>query len=80
MQVDPIKPKLKPPRIKCLKLRCVVPVSNFAIKFKFRRYPPGVKGEEAEGFRNEQRAYIRVLSAAAGFQPQLFKRANKVGW
>jgi len=31
-------PKLKPPGSKRLKLRCVVPLSNFALKFKLRRY------------------------------------------
>ena len=38
VQVDPIKPKLQPPGSKRLKLRCVVPLSNFAFKFNLRRY------------------------------------------
>ena len=38
VQVDPLKPKLKPPTNKLLKLRCVVPLSNFAFKFNLRRY------------------------------------------
>ena len=38
MQVDPIKPKLKPPVCKLLKLKWDVPLSNVASKFKLRRY------------------------------------------
>ena len=38
MQVYPIKHKLKPPRSKRLKVRCVVPVLIFAFKFNLRRY------------------------------------------
>jgi hypothetical protein len=39
-------------------------------------FPPA-RGQEAEGFRDEQRAYARVLSASAGFRPELFKRGSK---
>jgi len=42
VQVDRMKPKLKPPRSKHLKLRCVVPLSNFAFKFNLRRYSKGI--------------------------------------
>ena len=38
MQVDPIKPKLKPPRSKRLKLKCDEPLSKFAVKFNLRRF------------------------------------------
>ena len=38
MQVDPIKPKLKPPGTKRLKLNCDVLLSTSAFKFKLRRY------------------------------------------
>jgi hypothetical protein len=38
VQVDPIKPKLKPPGTKRLKLEHDVPLSNFAFKFNLRRY------------------------------------------
>ena len=38
MQVDPIKPKLKPPRTKRLKLKYDVLLSNYAFKFHLRRY------------------------------------------
>ena len=38
MQVDPIKPTLKAPGTKRLKLKNDVPLSNFAFKFNLRRY------------------------------------------
>jgi len=38
VQVALIKLKLKPPETKHLKLKCDEPLSNFAFKFKFRRY------------------------------------------
>jgi len=38
VQVDPIKPKLKPPGTKRLKLKCDTLLSTSAFKFKLRRY------------------------------------------
>ena len=38
MQVDPMKPTLKAPGIKLLKLECDEPLSEFAFKFNLRRY------------------------------------------
>jgi hypothetical protein len=38
VQVVPIKPKLKPPRNKRLKLICDILLSTSAFKFKLRRY------------------------------------------
>ena len=38
MQVDPIKPALKAPGIRPLKLKCDEPLSNFALNFNLRRY------------------------------------------
>jgi len=38
VQVDPIKPKLKPPGTKRLKLTYGEPLSDFAFKFNLRRY------------------------------------------
>jgi hypothetical protein len=38
VQVDPIKPKLKPPGARCFKLKCDEPLSNFAFKLNLRRY------------------------------------------
>ena len=40
VQVDPMKPKLKPPGTKRLKLKCDVLLSNFAFKFNLRHYIP----------------------------------------
>ena len=41
MPVDPIKPNLKPPGTKRLKLNCHMPLSDHAFKFKLRRYTVG---------------------------------------
>ena len=38
VQVDPIKPTLKPPGTKLLKLKYDEPPSNFAFKSNLRRY------------------------------------------
>jgi hypothetical protein len=38
VQVDPIKPTLKAPGAKRLKLNCDEPLSNFAFNFNLRRY------------------------------------------
>ena len=38
VQVDPIKPKLKPPGTKRLKLEYDGQLSNFGFKFNLRRY------------------------------------------
>ena len=41
MQVDPIKPTLKAPGVKRLKLQYDGPVSKFAFKSNFRHYTQG---------------------------------------
>jgi hypothetical protein len=38
VQVDPLKPALKPPGIKRLKIKYCDPLENFAFKFNLRRY------------------------------------------
>jgi hypothetical protein len=38
VQVDPIKPELKPPGIKLLKQKCDTLLSKFAFKFNLHRY------------------------------------------
>ena len=40
VQVGPMKPTLKAPGTKRLKLKYDVPLSNFAFKFNLRRYTP----------------------------------------
>jgi len=41
VQVDPIKPKLKPPGTKRLKLKCDIMLSTSAFKFELRLYSKG---------------------------------------
>jgi len=38
VQLDPIKPYLKPPGTKRLKLKCDEPLSNIAFNFNLRRH------------------------------------------
>ena len=38
MQIDPVRPKLKPPGTKRLKLNCDILLSTSAFKFSLRRY------------------------------------------
>jgi len=38
VQVDPMRPMLKPPRTKHLKLKCDMLLSTFAFTFNLRRY------------------------------------------
>jgi len=45
-----MKPKLKPPRSKRLKLRCVVPLSNFPLEFNLHRYTE----EAADAFQHDE--------------------------
>ena len=49
MQVDPIKPTLKAPGTKRLKLEYDGLLSNFAFKFNLRRYTQGLLAEAAVG-------------------------------
>jgi hypothetical protein len=54
VQVDPIKPKLKPPGTERLKLNCGDALSNVAFKFNLRRYTV-VRVGRAERSRGEER-------------------------
>ena len=38
VQIDPMKPELRPPGAKCLQLRCDILLSSSAFKFGLRRY------------------------------------------
>ena len=49
MQIDPIKPMLKPPGTKHLKLKCDILHSTFAFNFYLRRYSKGARGEGGGG-------------------------------
>ena len=53
MQVDPIKPTLKAPGIKLLKLEHEKLLSNLAFKFNLRRYGKVVKSAREVGARKK---------------------------
>jgi hypothetical protein len=59
-QVEPIKPTLKLPGTKRLKLECDEPISKFALKFNLRRYNP------ASGSKTPLTDSIRQMTATAG--------------
>ena len=68
MQVDPIKPTLKGPEIKRLKLQCDGPVSIFAFKSNLRRYTK----DAAEAWRNATDDMISADRAAGVHTRPLF--------
>ena len=49
VHVDPIKPKLKPPRTERLKLTCDHPLSNLSFNFNLRRYTVWLDGDLHHG-------------------------------
>jgi len=55
VQVDPIKPMLKPPGTKHLILRCDILLSNFAFKFDLRRYSWAAMTALARTLRRQRR-------------------------
>jgi hypothetical protein len=57
VQVDPMKPTLKPPRSKRLKLEHEKPLSSVAFNFNLRRYMKAVD----IGIKQEAGAYTRPL-------------------
>ena len=61
MQVDAIKPKLKPPGTKRLKVNCDILLSISAFKFNLRRYSKASHAEQAAecGSWEEAGAYTR---------------------
>jgi hypothetical protein len=72
VQVDPIKPTLKPPRSKSLKLEYDGPPSNFAFKFNLRRYIEAVVAAAAAKSDDDDRTKpLRVdLRECAGRRGQ----------
>jgi len=65
VQVDPLKPKLKPPGTRRLKLKCDTLLSTSAFKFYLRRYTW---------------ARSRASSAAAASRTSTSARSGTVGW
>ena len=59
MQVDPIKPTLKAPGTKRLKVKCERQLSSFAFNFSFRRY-------SQERIRGTENA-LDIVHKAGGF-------------
>jgi hypothetical protein len=57
VQVDPVKPKLKPPGTEILKLTCDILLSTSAIRFILRRYS---KVHAALDAREKQMASMRL--------------------
>jgi hypothetical protein len=69
VQVDPIKPKLKPPGTKLLKLKCDILLSTSAFKSNLRRYivvGAVLQRTDGEGVDGRQAgAYTRPLLSSA---------------
>ena len=63
VQVDPIKPMLKAPGAKRLKLKYDIPFSEFAFKFNLRRYnlEDEIEYDPADDEDSEAGAYTRPL-------------------
>jgi len=65
VQIDPIKPKLKPRRIKRLKLKCDVLLSTSAFKVNLRRYTMVVE-KEANYVREQSEADAAATAREVG--------------
>jgi len=71
VQVDPIKPKLKLPGTKRLKLNCDEPPSNFAFNINLRRYRPARRCARTRGtWRRASRQGLALVPISA--QLELF--------
>ena len=62
MQVDPIKPTLKVPETKRLKLKYDEPLSSFAFHFNLRRYSEEHAGARQGPPENAQKKYTAGIS------------------
>ena len=69
MQVDPIKPKLKPPYTHRLKPKADELLSNFAFKFNLRRYTVGAAGAGAAAAVELVEAYVEQLFSQGRYAP-----------
>ena len=54
LQVDPMKPKLKPRGTKLLKLKCDILLQNSAFKFNVRRYIKVLRKKPKKGAKNQK--------------------------
>jgi hypothetical protein len=73
-QVDPMKPELKPPRNKHLKVKCDIPLLNYAFKFNSRRYSvvsARTAAEEIKRAAREATDVFRDAMAGAYTRPLL---------
>ena len=66
VQVDPMKPKLKPPGTKRLKLKCDILLSTSAFKFDLRSYTKGVDAPIASTLAAVGCAGFYVINTALG--------------
>ena len=82
MHVDPIKPTLKAPGTRLLKLKCDILVSTSAFKFNLRRYnKPGADDVVVVYSRQHQRAALgRRLFNDAGLEQCLALSEGVMGW
>jgi len=70
VQVDPIKPTLKPPGTKHSRLKCDELLSSFGFKFNLRRYIKGCSRYELLGKRGESSVFhVRYFEAGAYTRP-----------
>ena len=65
MQVEPFKPKLKPPGAKRLKLKCDILLSTSAFNFNLRRYNEVTAIADAADAATEAADDAAALNAAA---------------
>ena len=80
MQVDPIKPKLKPPGSKRLKLKCDVLLSSFAFKITLCRYieekeMPNLKEDRPGLKRSQYKEALFKLWGKSPMNPQNYPAA-----
>jgi len=68
VQLDPMKPTLKAPGSKRLKLKYGKPLSSFAFNFKLRRYALG-RGDAVVGERQEIQGRPHAGRAGGGGPP-----------
>ena len=81
MQVDPLKPKLKPPGSKRLKLKCDTLLSTSAFKFNLRRYTLALEmREKIAGATSDSAEAVREFAVAGGaFNGSYMQRGREAG-